>query len=730
MLLLPVAALYAPALVAAPPLRSGAVITASARYSASDQLLPDRHDDGSGAALTIAGDNITVDFGGAVLRGTPQTSLPSERVGTGVVVRGKNVTIKNLRVHGYKIGLIARDSPNLKIEDSDFSYNWKPRLASTLEREDTSDWLSFHQNEKDEWLGHGAGIYLRGCSGFTVRGTRITGGQCGLMLTRCDRGLVAENDFSYLSGIGLGMYRSSENRILQNNIDWCVRGYSHGVYNRGQDSAGILIYEQSSKNVFAYNSVTHGGDGFFLWAGQSTMDTGKGGCDDNLVYGNDFSHSPTNGIEATFSRNTFANNLILECWHGVWGGYSYSSRFVGNQFGLNAEGIAIEHGRDNAITDNRFDRDLVGIRLWQNARLDPNWTYPKRHETASRSYKLLRNHYKDVEKPVDIRDTESVVREAETRENLYPAPSPTMQSGGSSIALPFMKASVYLKRFENEWRPALKRVGDIDAPALQRGAKMPFLSPTNLRGRRYILVDEWGPYDFRRPILWPRGEADAPNQTRFEVLGPVGNWRVVSVEGATLSADSGRVPGEVVATINAGRAGRVRIELEYIGGQTTDVRGVTAPAGQPVRVVYDRFDAPISWKVDFYSWDKVSDPRTQPQAFGARLKTMPLASLETQQLDFAGNGRFAPGVPADYFATVADGRVSVPKGRYVLDVTTDDGCRVSLDGHEVLSNAWKYQGPTLYSIPMALDGAHHLQVQHFQIDGYAVLKVRLRPDPS
>ena len=93
------------------------------------------------------------------------------------------------------------------------------------------------------------------------------------------------------------MYRASWNRILHNKIDWCVRGYSHGVYNRGQDSAGILIYEQSSNNVFAYNSVTHGGDGFFLWAGQNTMDTGRGGCDDNLLYGNDFSHAPTNGIE-------------------------------------------------------------------------------------------------------------------------------------------------------------------------------------------------------------------------------------------------------------------------------------------------------------------------------------------------------------------------------------------------------------------------------------------------
>jgi len=102
------------------------------------------------------------------------------------------------------------------------------------------------------------------------------------------------------------------------------------VFTTGQDSAGILIYEQSNKNTFAYNSVTHGGDGFFLWAGQSTMDTAKGGCNDNVVYGNDFSHAPTNGIEATFSRNHFVNNLLRECWHGFWTGYSYDTLMSGN----------------------------------------------------------------------------------------------------------------------------------------------------------------------------------------------------------------------------------------------------------------------------------------------------------------------------------------------------------------------------------------------------------------
>src|SRR5687768_16258454 len=334
-------------------------------------------DDGKTSAITIEGNGITVDFNGASLEGSPPRTEPDKRKGTGIIVKGKNITIKNVNVRGYRHGLIARDVPNLKILDSNFSYNWNHRLASTSEREDTSDWMRFHQYEKDEWLQFGEGIYLRGSDDFEVTNCTIVGGQSGLMITECDKGKIWNNNFSFLSALGLGMYRSSDNVVMHNNIDWCVRGFSYGVYNRGQDSAGILVYEQSHRNTFAYNSVTHGGDGFFLWAGQTTMDTGQGGCNDNLLYGNDFSHAPTNGIEATFSRNRFINNLMMECWHGIWGGYSYDSKVLGNVFAYNEEAIAWEHGQDNVVEGNFFWRNGEDIVVWSNATQDPNWGYAK-----------------------------------------------------------------------------------------------------------------------------------------------------------------------------------------------------------------------------------------------------------------------------------------------------------------------------------------------------------------
>jgi len=227
------------------------------------------------APIVIEGDNITVDFNGAVVLGSTDAENPDKFKGTGVIIKaGKNIVLKNLVVKGFKVGVMARGITALKIINGDFSYNFRQHLNSSRQTEDLADWQSYHHNEKDEWLRFGAGIYLRDCDSIDIHNNTITDGQCGLMMTNCNHGLVYNNNFSFNSGIGIGLYRSNRNQILYNKLDWNVRGYSYGVYYRGQDSAGVLVFEQSGDNTFAWNSVTHSGDGFFLWAGQTTMDTG------------------------------------------------------------------------------------------------------------------------------------------------------------------------------------------------------------------------------------------------------------------------------------------------------------------------------------------------------------------------------------------------------------------------------------------------------------------------
>ena len=82
-------------------------------------------------------------------------------------------------------------------------------------------------------------------------------------------------------------------------------------------------------------------------------------------------------------------------------------------------------------------------------------------------------------------------------------------------------------------------------------------------------------------------------------------------------------------------------------------------------------------------------------------------------------------MPNNYFATIATGRLTLPPGEYTLELTTDDGARVEVDGKRVIDE-WHYQGPTSYTVKIK-GGTHNLKVEHFQIDGYAALKVVIRP---
>ncbi|MEO8174614.1 MAG: right-handed parallel beta-helix repeat-containing protein, partial [Sediminibacterium sp.] len=397
-------------------LKAGMVINASVTVNATRYYL-DANSDLTKPLLTIEGNNITVDFNHAVLQGSNDKTRPDEFYGLSILVKkgSKNITIKNAQIHGYKVAILADSVTNLTIDHCDLSYNWRQQLQSNREREDISDWMSYHKNENDEWLRYGAAIYLKKCTQPVITNNFVTGGQCALMLTGCNKAQVNDNNFSFNSGIGVGLYRSSNNKIFHNRIDYNVRGYSDGKYKRGQDSAGFLVFEQSSHNIFAFNTATHSGDGFFLWAGQTTMDTGEGGCNDNFIYGNDFSYAPTNGIEVTFSNNLIMKNIIKDCDHGIWGGYSYDTDITDNTFENNRIGIAIEHGQNINIALNSFTGDKTGIKLWSREKQPDDWIYAKKRNTESRNYWIAANRFTGNQKAFDIMGTDTVVFSGNTK---------------------------------------------------------------------------------------------------------------------------------------------------------------------------------------------------------------------------------------------------------------------------------------------------------------------------
>ena len=615
--------------------------------------------------ITIRGSNIDLDLSGVELVGSPDTSAPDNYRGLAILIDGgENVTIRNARIRGFKVGILARNVKGLRLSGNDVSRNWKQRLYSRVEKESLVDWMSYHNNEKDEWLRYGAGLYLTDIDGGRIDRNVARQGQNGLMITRSRNLAIWNNDFSFLSSLGIGMYRVTDSRVMHNRIDWCVRGYSHGFYNRGQDSAGLLMYEQSSRNVVAYNSITHGGDGLFLWAGQSTMDTGQGGSNDNLFYGNDFSHAPTNGIEATFSRNRFINNRIEENWHGVWGGYSFDSLIAGNTFARNQEAIAIEHGQNNIIAKNIFLGDEIGIRLWANEKQDPNWGYPKNRDTRSRDYTITANAMTDVKTPTQITKTENVVVDG-------------------SVAAPVLP-------------PAPERMSDgIDA----------LLAPDARRGREFIIVDEWGPYDWTRPKLWPAGRSDeAPLKLR--VLGPPQKWTLRSIRGARASARSGSIPGEMIVAPDKRRVVDFTVTLLDAAGRDFS---------------YSRFFAPVDWRLRFYDISGSMTPPAPDMALVSAQK--PIFETTTDRIDYLSGRSLAAGLPNDHVAMIGEGVVDLPKGVFVVRTISDDGVRVWVDGRLVIDR-WDVHESIVDEAPVS-GGRHTLRVEYFERVGWAELRVEI-----
>ncbi len=513
--------------------------------------------------IHISGKNLVIDFNQSTLNGTNHPERPDLMKGLAIQIDkgSENITIKNLSIHGYKIAFLADSVLKLSIIHCDFSYNYRPKLFSGREKENEQDWMSYHHNEAGEWKEKGAGIYLINCNKATIKDNIITGNQCALLMVKCNDAKVFDNNFSFNSGLGIGLYRSSNNFIYHNRLDFNIRGFSLGKYQRGQDSAGILVYEQSSENVFAYNSATHSGDGFFLWAGQSTLETGIGGCNNNMIYGNDFSFASNNGIEITFSSNSVLHNRIWGCDYAIWGGYSFDSDISDNKILHNRYGIAIEHGQNINIALNEIKYNGTALKLWSNEKQGVEATYIAHHNTKSENYWIASNS----------------IEQNKTAYHLYGTDTAVFSGN---------------KKIENEidWKIG-DRVTEIDTTResefldldYQKDKKLSAINYTDIpeqafpQGLQEIRMNAWGPYNFQYPLLWLK-EIDSNQVYHFEVLGKAGNWEIEKINGFEIILQgANNFPSKIQAkAINTIKDKTIR--LNYSGPEFEDQFGIKQKA--------------------------------------------------------------------------------------------------------------------------------------------------------
>ena len=501
--------------------------------------------DGNGVVHIEApadGGAITVDLAGGTLTGG--AGSPDAHTGIGIVVRGPRVTIRNGAVRGYKVGIRAEDCDGLVVEDIDTSGNYAQRLRSTPMAEFAGDWLYPHHNDEGQWIAqHGAGIAVRQAKGVVLRRITSHGTQNGIVLDRVTDSELYDNDCSFLSGWGIAMWRSSRNTICRNRLIYCIRGYSHGLYNRGQDSAGLLMFEQCCDNLVALNSITHGGDGVFGFAGRealgeapcpsSAIDPGdplawhRGrGCNGNIFARNDLSFAAAHGLEMTFSsRNTVYGNILEgNAICGIWGGYARDSVITGNEFranggagyGLERGGANLEHAQRVRLARNRFTDEPVSVHLWTDAdeglRSLP-WARANGMGAADNS--VANNTFTRVRTPVELRGARgtrlagNTFTECGAKVAQQDCVGTTEMDAAEAAALDAQDGSI---------------IADIDARlAVLPGSTNPTASRVGARGRADIVMGEFAPWNHRDAIMVPvaakRGEAISPGVARFRVLG-------------------------------------------------------------------------------------------------------------------------------------------------------------------------------------------------------------------
>ena len=702
-------------------LKPGMKINTSVKIAGAEYRI--NTSDPSAPVIEIAGNDIVVDFNHAVLNGNTDSLLPDKFHGVAINIRsGKNITIRNCTARGYKVALMARNIPGLKIEHCNFSYNYRQHLNSTQQKEDLSDWMSYHHNEKDEWLRYGAAIYLRGCNKAIVHDNLVTGGQCALMLTQCDSGLVYNNNFSFNSGIGIGMYRSCADKITNNKLNFNVRGHSEGVYNRGQDAAAILVFEQCNNNLYAFNSATHSGDGFFLWAGQTTMNNGSGGCNDNLIFYNNFSYAPTNGIEVTFSRNRISHNKMYACDNGIWGGYSYNTQIVNNEIRNCTLGIAIEHGQENTIEGNKVAECKEAIKLWGRATQPADWGYANKRDTRSSNYTISYNSFAGNKLAFDFFRTTSIQGKLNDTayNNLFMKADTTVKDISLSSFTHTHDRYIAFTKEENELMQA-------NLPFKKSLLKEDSL----LMGRNQIRMTEWGPYDFKSPLIWNTNPVAASDTMQFEIIGPKGNWKIIRNRGIkNISAVQGNVPASI-AGIKTNEVGQdILIELEYTGETVTTPLGETVKKRAVYHFSYRNALLPLQWKVNWYSYDSLHNPVGDPSVLPMLLAKPPILTDAVTGLDFAWWAGVGRDKKYEQFITVAETNTDFPDGEYELGVSWEDVVRIYIDG-QLLLDEWKpaqhvYDESPHRDLQVNLAGKHHIRVEQANQQGFATIIIKLK----
>lgn len=682
--------------------------------------------DGNGV-IQIRTDGIEVVFEkNAILRGERLGVDADLFEGIGIHIDGaKNVVLRNAFVRGYRCGVLATKADGLIVDGADFRRNFSQRLKSNPEREDASDWLWPHENDAKQWRkNYGAGLCIEQSDFVVVKNVVVREQQNGIILDRVTNAELRNNDCSFLSGWGLAMWRSCDNLVQQNRFDFCVRGYSHKVYNRGQDSAGILMFEQCSRNRILSNSATHCGDGILAFSGkealgenpapQEDFDYTRLGNNDNQFIGNILNDAAAHGLELTFGfgnlihNNTFHGNAIC----GVWAGFSQDTTISQNDFrnngsdgyGLERGAINIDHSRNNLIQENQIQDNAVGVYLWSEKSAFSETPWGQANNLSATGNVVLDNVFQANGEAVHLRG------------------SVTVQHADNAFLGAYVGDGAELRnqlRVEDDaaWTAMIAPVAALDVVYLELPAP-----ETMFHGRDRIVIAEWGPWDQKSP-LWQR-VANTGQEHRFRMLPEEAEVVLRFLDGSrTVSIrpmkGSNPVLGKIYRVFGGRNSSDFYLLSARVNGMTFNAEGSVVSADWEVR----NFESPVDPREDVEAWRaaaskegvlvwKTKNPNMQFQKGGPKQVQRGTATGSCEAVD--------------HFGTILTSKLVMNKGAWKIRTYSDDGIRLWADDVLLIDN-WTHHGPTWNEALLTLEGrkAVNFRVEHFELDGHSVLEMEI-----
>jgi parallel beta-helix repeat protein len=321
---------------------NGMVVTEDTQLASGVYFLPD--------GIKIGADHITLEGDNTLI-----VSNVQEKVGISAE-NHHHVTIRNLAISGFYHGIRMDNCRQVTLENLNIRNTWEIAGIETF----LYLWLPIEKV-------YGGAVLLNQVQNAALRGCDLQHQQNGFLLYGCEAITVENSNASFNSGWGIYLYNTNHSRILDNHFDFCNRLYRRpedGSIRAEADTAGIVLVKGSSYNIFQRNTCIGGGDGIFLCGyehpGVFTP------CNHNLFEDNDCRLSPNNAVESTFSQgNIYRRNDCSRSNYAFWMGYSWDNIIEDNLIEFSRwAGIAIEHGFDFTIRNNRIRLNGEGIRLF------------------------------------------------------------------------------------------------------------------------------------------------------------------------------------------------------------------------------------------------------------------------------------------------------------------------------------------------------------------------------